>query len=319
MKKTMNRFAAMALALVLIACMLPVQSFAASCDTCNDPNCTCNQPDLLFPVFGMVAAGNYHSVYLTPGGRVYAVGSEQLSQYANRGTRCDVWTWEDIVAVSASSHTVGLKADGTVHAVGVNRYGQCNVDGWKNIVSVDTGNNHTVGLKADGTVVAVGDNSYGQCNVSRWRNIIQVAASEETTYALTEDGRVLSAGKKNYGSGWNNIVSISAGPYHVVGLRADGTVVQEGSCESWDQNTDSWGRIVAISAGTCHTLGLRADGSVVAVGSETNQKGQCDVNGWYDIVAISAGMYHSIGLRSDGTIVAVGSNGYDQCDIANFS
>ena len=30
---------------------------------------------------------------------------------------------------------------------------------------------HTVGLKADGTVVAVGDNEYGQCNVSDWTDI----------------------------------------------------------------------------------------------------------------------------------------------------
>ncbi|MBG9944638.1 hypothetical protein ABD77_22215 [Brevibacillus formosus] len=33
------------------------------------------------------------------------------------------------------------------------------------------GSAHTVGLKLDGTVVAVGDNEYGQCNVSGWRGI----------------------------------------------------------------------------------------------------------------------------------------------------
>ena len=27
---------------------------------------------------------------------------------------------------------------------------------------------HTIGLKANGTLVAVGDNYYGQCNVSAW-------------------------------------------------------------------------------------------------------------------------------------------------------
>lgn len=30
---------------------------------------------------------------------------------------------------------------------------------------------HTVGLKSDGTVVAVGDNKYGQCDISGWRDI----------------------------------------------------------------------------------------------------------------------------------------------------
>jgi alpha-tubulin suppressor-like RCC1 family protein len=53
-------------------------------------------------------------------------------------------------------HTVGVKADGTVVAVGLNDEGQCDVDNWTDIIEVATGNFHTVGLKADGTVVAAG-------------------------------------------------------------------------------------------------------------------------------------------------------------------
>ena len=54
------------------------------------------------------------------------------------------------------NHTVGLKSDGTVAAVGWNVFGQCDVSGWKDIVAVAAGDYHTVGLKSDGTVVAVG-------------------------------------------------------------------------------------------------------------------------------------------------------------------
>ena len=93
-------------------------------------------------------------------------------------------------------------------------------------------------------------------------------------------------------------------------------MIQTGVCDQWDETTDEWENIVSISAGNTHTLGLRADGSVVAVGSTSNDRGQCEVDQWYDIVAISAGMMHSLGIMSDGTIVAVGSNGYGQCDIA---
>jgi hypothetical protein len=76
--------------------------------------------------------------------------------------------WTDIVAISVSGdHTVGLKSDGTVVAVGSNYYntvgaaagsytGQCNVDDWRNIVAIEAGKLHTFGLKANGTVVAVG-------------------------------------------------------------------------------------------------------------------------------------------------------------------
>ena len=41
---------------------------------------------------------------------------------------------------------------------------------------VAAGGGHTVGLKSDGTVVAVGSNSYGQCNVDGWSGIVQVTA-----------------------------------------------------------------------------------------------------------------------------------------------
>ena len=80
------------------------------------------------------------------------------------------------MAVSAGSyHTVGLKADGTVVAVGYNDNGQCDVDGWTDIVAVSAGDVHTVGLKADGTVVAteyIGDYDDGECDVDGWTDIL---------------------------------------------------------------------------------------------------------------------------------------------------
>jgi alpha-tubulin suppressor-like RCC1 family protein len=39
------------------------------------------------------------------------------------------------------------------------------------MVAVAAGCAHTLGLKSDGTVVAMGDNEYGQCDVSGWRGI----------------------------------------------------------------------------------------------------------------------------------------------------
>ena len=50
--------------------------------------------------------------------------------------------------------------------------GRCNVSDWKDIVAISAGGYHTVGLKKDGTVVAVGDNSERQCDVSDWKDIL---------------------------------------------------------------------------------------------------------------------------------------------------
>src|SRR4030042_1618680 len=95
-------------------------------------------------------------------------------------------------------HTVGLKADGTVVAVGDNTYGQCNVSGWTAIVQVAAGYAHTVGLKANGTVVAVGDNGYGECNVGGWTGIVEVAAGSFSvpghTVGVKSNGTVVAVG-----------------------------------------------------------------------------------------------------------------------------
>ena len=64
-------------------------------------------------------------------------------------------TWKDIIAVSAGiNHTVGLKSDGTVIAVGDNEDGQCSISDWKDITEISARYDYTVGLKKDGTVVA---------------------------------------------------------------------------------------------------------------------------------------------------------------------
>lgn len=84
------------------------------------------------------------------------------------------------IIAAGRRHTVALKSDGTVIAVGDNSCGQCNVSGWRDIVSVavgnvhkanNTGKAHTVGLKADGTVVTTRRKSEVRCAVDDWRNI----------------------------------------------------------------------------------------------------------------------------------------------------
>ena len=239
-----------------------------------------------------------------------ALAFYKLSGYQDARER-SLALWDDIAkrdSISArDDHTVGLKADGTVAAVGYNEDGQCNVSGWTDIVAVAAGGNHTVGLKADGTVMAVGSNGYGQCDVSGWRDIVAVAAGSSHTVGLKADGTVVAVGNNYRGrcnvSDWTDIVAISAGNRHTVGLKADGTVVAVGWNKYGQCNVSGWTDIVAISAGSDSTVGLKADGTVVAVGD--NEYGQCDVSDWTDIVAISVDD-HTVGLKKDGTVVAVG-------------
>ena len=248
------------------------------------------------------------------------------------------------VIAAGGDHTVGLKADGTVVAVGSNiikskfnktrRGGQCDVNEWKDMIAVSAGYYHSVALRRDGTVDAVGTNIYNSgtgvvindiCNVSSWRNIKAISAGSYHTVGLQVSGTVVAVGDNRSGqcnvSRWNEIVGIAAGFNKTVGLKSDGTVVAVGENYHGACDVASWTDIVAVSTGFDHTVGLKADGTVVAVGD--NSYGHCDVQGWKDIVAVSAGESHTVGLKADGTVVATKYSGdmrfyHGQCDVQDW-
>lgn len=237
----------------------------------------------------------------------------------NTDGECNVSGWKDIVAVSVSmNHTVGLKADGTVVAVGRSLNGMCDVSDWRDIVDISAGGGHTVGLKSDGTVVAVGWNG---CEVSDWQDIVDVSAGGNHTVGLKSDGTVVATGRNHKGqcdvSDWKNIVAVSAGSDNTVGLRADGTVVVVGDNSFNQYDVSDWQDITSISVGIGTIVGLKADGTVVIAGLKNQGLGR--VSDWQNIVAISAGPYQNVGLKSDGTVVAAGPNNYGQSNVSDWS
>lgn len=265
-----------------------------------------------------------------------------LGDYRDAATRC-MELWNSISSrnnrgtISAGSlHTVAVKKDGSVVAVGNNEFNQCGVRGWKNIVAVSSDMQYTVGLKKDGTVLAIGYNEDGRCEVFGWKDIVEVSTgacdiytpkkigvyvSSGHTVGLKRDGTVVAAGDNEDNqcdvSDWKGIVSISAGAVHTVGLKDDGTVVAVGG-NGWGQcDVSDWEDIVAVSAGLYHTVGLKSDGTVVAVGKNTDGQ-YSGISNWRDIVAISAGYYQTLGLKRDGTVVAAGQNEHGECNVSDW-
>ena len=214
---------------------------------------------------------------------VVILGIVGLWFFHNSGSEASLPIQANTTIAAGIDHTVGIKADGSVVAVGKNDAGQCDVSGWTNIVAVTAGERCTVGIKADGSVVAMGDNSVGQCDVSDWTDIVDVATSG----------------------------------HHTVGLKADGSVVAVGDNSVGQCDVSDWTDIVDVAAGAGLTVGLKADGSVVAAG--LNEGGQCEVSGWTDIVAVAAGDFHTVGLKADGSVVAVGDNFAGQCDVSDWT
>ena len=275
----------------------------------------------------VVAAGDHFAVGIKPDGSCIASGNPKpnVSSWTGMcslsacgdtvaGLRSDgtvvcsdstlnVRNWKDIVQIDyfeglwgEDHHIVGLTSSGKVVAEGTNRYGECDVSGWEDIVDVAAGATHTVGLRNDGTVVACGSNEYGQCNVSDWVGIVDVAAARYAVYGLTSDGHILAAGQKYEGdstfnmvlevpapevSGWDNIVAILAscesgdGCDYVVGIHEDGTIVtnrstwaylDDGDIESFQDvqciGVASWGYTICVdSYGKVRAVGWDVDGT----------------------------------------------------------
>lgn len=248
-----------------------------------------------------------------------------------RRTWIDTWTETEgvryetprraVELAAGYEHSVWLRPDGTVVAMGGNDWGQCNVSDWTGIVHVGAGYPVTLGVRPDGTVVAAGANLVGECEVSGWTGIVDVDAGHWHSIGLRSDGTVVATGMDLDGQcqvyGWTDIVGVAAGSYHTVGVRSDGTVVAVGRNDYGQCDVSGWTDIVAVGAGYFHTVGLRSDGTVVAAGN--NDLGQCEVGDWSDIATVAAGYGHTLGRRSDGSVVAAGPPTYGELDVGGWS
>jgi alpha-tubulin suppressor-like RCC1 family protein len=139
---------------------------------------------------------------------------------------------------------------------------------------------------------------------------------------------LLGWGRDNYTQadipgGLSTVTAVTAGLYHGLALRADGTVAAWGAGTA---NTgvspqhgqaivpSGLGTAVQVAGGYYHSLALESDGTVAAWGAGTANPGvsphfgQAMVPaGLSNAVAVAAGGYHSLALRADRTIVAWGA------------
>ncbi|MBI3417144.1 MAG: DUF5011 domain-containing protein [Verrucomicrobia bacterium] len=235
-----------------------------------------------------------------------------------------------VAIAGGDSHSVALKADGTVWAWGEGFFGQLGNGSFSNsatpvqvgalsgVAAVASGSGclHSLALKVDGTAWAWGNGRYGQLG----------------------DGNFYTGGNSGVAvpvqvSGLVNVRALAGGFQHSVALKADGTVWAWGDGilgQLGDGNFYTGGNsgvavpvqvsgltgAVAISGGFWHSVALKTDGTVWAWGDgQSGQLGDCNfrshatpvqVSAISGAVAIAAGGRHSLALKSDGTVWAWG-------------
>jgi hypothetical protein len=179
---------------------------------------------------------------------------------------------QPVTAIAAGSyHSLFLKSDGSLWAMGGNSYGQLG-DGTgdnsdrpelivaSNVTAIAAGVFFSMFLKSDGSLWAMGDNSYGQLG--------------DGTYGLapnytTNQPEQIIAG---------NVTAIAAGEFYSLFLKSDGSL--------WGMGLNEYGclgdvaaiatiispeqivagNVTAITAGWAHTLFLKSDGSLWGMG-----------------------------------------------------
>ena len=175
-----------------------------------------------------IATGWRHTVGLNSEGNVLITGYGSSRQLNQINVNKDEWT--DIIAIAAGGgdnsapgkgHTVGLRSDGKVVAVGDNSYNQCEVGEWENVIAIAAGDWFTVGLCKGGKVVITQpdqdkakDLYLDACNVANWTKIVSIAAGGGSVLGMHENGNVEAAGygansQRDTADNWENLLYYS--------------------------------------------------------------------------------------------------------------
>ena len=259
----------------------------------------------------LTAASMDHSAWIT-NGKLHIAGEKYEGQ-----EQAEKWKNLEQVAIS-DDHLLALDKHGEVYAIGSNSSLQCEINGQKNVIYIETGlqcsiavmdngtvkiygvldeswqkvllqeekvmavsigDRHFVVLYTDGKVAAYGDNANGQCDVQQWKDITKVMVGYDFTVGLTKEGNVLFAGNKG---------------------------------NFQDNSLTEWKDITGIAAGSDYIVAVDKFGFVYAAGD--NRQGQCDVSNWHQVESIAAGYDHTVALGKNNELLAAGYNGNGQCN-----
>jgi alpha-tubulin suppressor-like RCC1 family protein len=284
-----------------------------------------------------ISTGYQHSLGIKSDGSLWAWGLNSSGQLGDHGTvrRIKPVQIDSVSSVSNGwvsvscgfTHTLALKANGTLWAWGANGLGQLGdssninslspimVSNNSDFVSISAGGNHNMALKANGTLWVWGSGNRGQMGNGSTNNL-WVPTKMQVDPALP---------------GWT---MISAGYDHGMGVKADGSLMAWGRNDIGQIGDSSYVQQeipvfisvvlnwVSFSAGANYTIALKSNGTLWAWGDNTygqlgdgtnsQQNKPVPLGTDHDWISISCGEYHNLALKCDGTLWAWGKSDFGQ-------
>jgi|GEM_PF-2505416 len=179
---------------------------------------------------------------------------------------------------------------------------------------------HTMAIRMDGTLWGWGRNDVGQLGIGS-----NIPAIQNTPEQVETD---------------NDWAYVSAGEFHTVAIRTDGTLWAWGSDSEGQSGLGGGGANTiplqvgtysdwaSVAAGSDHTVAVKTDGSLWAWGR--NDLGQLGIGSTvinyntpqrvgldYDWEFVTAGFTHSLGIKTNGELWAWGNNGSGQLGLGD--